>query len=61
MVTEEFNNYGVYRSLRYKVSETLSTIKAKRGTKTFNKEMCRAQCKVHFCYTLMPKINVEAF
>ena len=46
---------------RYKASEFLSTINAKRGMKTFNKEVCRAQCKVHFCYTLMPKINAKAF
>ena len=48
--------------LRYKASEFyLSINKAKRGTKTFNKEVCRAQCKVHFCYTLMPEINAKAF
>ena len=47
--------------LRYKASEFFSTIKAKRGTKAFNKEVCCAQCKVHFCYTLMPKINAKAF
>ena len=49
-----------FLELRYKASEFLSTINAKRGTKTF-KEVCRAQCKVHFCYTLMPKINAKAF
>ena len=41
-----------FLGLRYKASEFLSTIKAKRGTKTFNKEACRAQCKVHFCHIL---------
>ena len=41
LVTEEFNNYQV------SWTEFLSTINAKRGTKTFNKEVCRAQCKVH--------------
>ena len=51
----------MFLGLRYKASEFLSTIKAKRGMKAFNKEVCRAQCKVHFCYTLMPKINAKAF
>ena len=50
-----------FLGLSYKASEFLSTIKAKRGTKTFNKEVCRAQCKVHFCYPLMPKINAKLF
>ena len=50
-----------FLGLRYKASEFLSTINAKRGMITFKKEVCRAQCKVHFCYTLMPKINAKAF
>ena len=50
-----------FLGLRYQASEFLSTIKAKRGMKTFNKEVCHAQYKVHFCYTLMPKINAKAF
>jgi len=50
-----------FLGLRYKASEFLNTIKAKREMKTFNKEVCRAQCKLHFCYTLMPKITAKAF
>ena len=49
-----------FLGLRYQTSEFFSTIKAKRGMKTFNKEVCHAQCKVHFCYTLMPKIKLMA-
>ena len=50
-----------FLGLRYEASEFFSTIKAKRGMKTFNKEVRCAQCKVHFCYTLIPKINAKAF
>ena len=59
------SNWGVelwsFSDWRCKASEFLSTIKAKRGTKTYNKQVCRAQCKVHFCFTLMSKINAKAF
>ena len=60
LVIEKFS-ITMFLRPRCNASEFLSTINAKRGMKTFNKEVCCAQFKVHFCYTLMPKINVKAF